>query len=82
MLGVFDAQFMGSREVDIAIYMLKDSGMLADVDHYRGVMLDYEDLLQERQRLEYKLSEWHSHSFNICKCLVAAKACSRIHPYL
>ena len=82
VLGFFDAQFMGSREVDIAIYVLKDSGMLADVDHYRGVMLDYKDLLQECQHLEYKLSEWHSHSFNIRKCLVAAKACSHIHPYL
>jgi hypothetical protein len=47
-LGVFDARHMSSREVDAAIHAINDRGVVADVDQYRGHMLDYEDLLQAR----------------------------------
>jgi hypothetical protein len=46
-LGIFDTGYPGAIEVDIALYELRDYGVLADVDRYRAHMLEYEDLLSQ-----------------------------------
>jgi hypothetical protein len=54
-LGIFDAGYPGAVEVDIALYELRDYRVTADVDRYRGHMLEYEALLEERRLLEKSL---------------------------
>jgi hypothetical protein len=49
-------------EVDIALYELRDYGVTADVDRYRGHMLEYEALLEEKRLLDKKLTSWRTRS--------------------
>ena len=81
-LGVFDASYDDSIKVDIAVYALKDYGVTADVDRYRGHMLDYDDLLARKRQLDKELIGWRSKYQPIRNRLVSAQARNRIHPYL
>jgi hypothetical protein len=63
--GIFNVDYLGSNEVDIALYALGDYGVLADVDCYCGIMLKYTDLLAEQKALEDKFHTWHSRSLTI-----------------
>jgi hypothetical protein len=38
-MGIYNSQYLNACKVDIALYMLNDYGVTADIDHYRGVML-------------------------------------------
>ena len=44
-LGIFDARYARSLEVDASLYTVCDYRVLANVDKYHIKMLDYEDLL-------------------------------------
>jgi hypothetical protein len=81
-LGIFDAGYPGAVEVDIALYELKDYGVTADVDRYRGHMLEYEALLEEKKALDKKLSSWRSKALGPRCRLIQAHARNRLHPYL
>jgi hypothetical protein len=81
-LGIFDAGYPGAIEVDIALYKLRDYGVLADVDRYRAHMLEYENLLCQRKVLEDKFFKWHSKSTPLRQRLEKAQARSRLHPYM
>jgi hypothetical protein len=81
-LGIFDAGYPGAVEVDIALYELRDYGVTADVDRYRGHMLEYEVLLEEKRLLDKKLRDWRSKSLGPRVCLIKAHARNRLHPYL
>jgi hypothetical protein len=47
-------------EVDIALFKLRDYGVTADIDRYRGHMLEYKALLEEKRLLEKRLTAWRS----------------------
>jgi hypothetical protein len=81
-LGIFDAGYPGAIEVDIALYELRDYGVLADVDRYRAHMLEYENLLSQCKILEDKFFKWRSKSTPLRQRLEKAQARSRLHPYL
>jgi hypothetical protein len=61
-LGIFDTRYLGAVEVDIALYELRDYRVTADVDRYRGHMLEYEGLLEEKRLLDKRLATWRSKS--------------------
>jgi hypothetical protein len=81
-LGIFDTGYPGAIEVDIALYELRDYGVLADVDRYRAHMLEYKNLLVQRKILEDKFFKWRSKSTPLCQRLEKAQARSHLHPYL
>ena len=58
-LGIFDAHFARSLEVDTSLYAIRDYGVLADVDRYCIRMLDYEDLLARQAQVDKDLHRWH-----------------------
>ena len=81
-LGIFDARYARSLEVDASLYAICDYGVLADVDKYRIKMLDYEDLLARQASVERDLRQWQEVITPIQKCLVSAQARQQVHPYL
>jgi hypothetical protein len=81
-LGIFDSGYPGAVEVDIALYKLRDHGVTADVDRYRGHMLEYKALLEEKRLLDKKLSSWRSKSLGPWVCLIRAHTRNCLHPYL
>jgi hypothetical protein len=81
-LGVFDARSFLAREVDTALYTLHDYGVTADVDRYRGYMLDYEVLQARQLQLDRDLSRWRDWVGPLRQRLYKAQVKSRIHPYL
>ena len=81
-LGIFDARYAKSLEVDASLYAVRDYGVLADVDKYRIKMLDYEDLLTRQAQLDKDKQRWRDTITPIRKRLVASQACRRVHPYL
>ena len=81
-LGIFDACYARSLEVDASLYALRDYGVLADVDKYRIHMLDYEDLLARQAKVDADLHKWRTIITPIQQRLEASQACCRVHPYL
>jgi hypothetical protein len=81
-LGIFDAGYPGAVEVDIALYKLRDYGVTADIDRYRGHMLEYKALLEEKRLLDKKLASWRSKSLGPHVCLIKAHTRNCLHPYL
>ena len=59
-LGIFDARYAKSLEVDASLYALRDYRALADVDKYRSHMLDYKDLLLQQAQVERDLCTWRT----------------------
>jgi hypothetical protein len=58
--GVYDSHSQLAREVDAALYALNDYGVTADVDRYRGLMLDYKTLLARQRALDQELRGWRN----------------------
>ena len=54
-LGIFNARYTRSLEVDASLYAIRDYGVLADVDKYHIQMLDYKDLLARQAQMEKDL---------------------------
>ena len=81
-LGIFDARFERSLEVDASLYAIRDYGVLADVDKYRIKMLDYEDLLERQAAVTRDLRRWCNTITPIRWRLADAQARRRVHPYL
>jgi hypothetical protein len=81
-MGIYKSQYLNAHKVDIALYMLDDYGVTADVDHYRGLMLDYEVLQARQKQLELDLCQWHKKVGPLCQCLNLSQARSHLHPYL
>ena len=81
-LGIFDAHYAKSLEVDASLYAVQDYGVLAGVDKYHIKMLDYEDLLKHQAQVEKDLCGWRDTITPIRKHLVASQACRCVHPYL
>ena len=81
-LGIFDARYVRSLEVDASLYALCDYGVLADVDKYRIKMLDYEDLLERQEAVTRDLRQWRDAITPIWRRLTDAQARRRVHPYL
>ena len=81
-LGIFDARYTRSLEVDASLYAIRDFGVLADVDKYRIKMLDYEDLLGRQEALTRDLRQWRDTITPIRRRLTEAQARRRVHPYL
>jgi hypothetical protein len=68
--------------VDAALYTLHDYGVTADIDRYRGYMLDYEVLQARQLQLDRDLSQWRDRVGPLRQRLYKAQVKSRIHPYL
>ena len=81
-LGIFDARYTRSLEVDASLYAVCDFGVLADVDKYCIKMLDYEDLLGRQEALTRDLRQWRDAITPIRRRLTEAQARRRVHPYL
>jgi hypothetical protein len=64
----------GAVEVDIVLFELRDYGVTADIDRYRGHMKEYEALLEEKRLLEKRLSAWRSRAHSPCQQLIKAQA--------
>ena len=74
-LGIFDARYAKSLEVDASLYAVRDFGVLADVDKYCIKMLDYEDLLTQQAEVEKDLRRWRNTITPIRQRLVVSQAC-------
>ena len=74
-LGIFNACYAKSLEVDTSLYTICDFGVLADVDKYRIKMLDYEDLLKCQAQVDKDLRGWRDTITPIRKRLVVSQAC-------
>jgi hypothetical protein len=81
-LGIFDAGYPGAVEVDIVLFELRDYRVTADIDRYRGHMLEYEAVLEEKRLLEKRLSAWRLKALGPCQRLIRAQARNCLHPYL
>ena len=82
VLGIFDARYNKSRQVDVALYAICDYGLLAEVDKYRSQMLDYEDIVTCHNKVNKDLQDWHARITPTHQCLVTSQARSHVHPYL
>jgi hypothetical protein len=76
-LGIFDAGYPGAVEVDVALFELRDYGIMAHIDRYRSHMMEYKTLLEEK-----RLSAWRTKAQGPCQWLIKAQARNRLHPYL
>jgi hypothetical protein len=81
-MGIFNHHYFEYEEVDAALYALRDYGVTADIDCYRGLRADYKGLLGRQHKLERDLSNWHNKMGVVHKRLFEAKVRSHIHPYL
>jgi hypothetical protein len=81
-LGVLDLRSLLAREVDAALYALNDYGITADIDRYRGLMLDYETLLARQCTLDQELRGWCNRVSVVQLRLKQSQTRSRLHPYL
>jgi hypothetical protein len=73
---------LDARSVNATLYVLDNYGLIADVDHYRSSMTEYEALLTRQSILDQDFYVWRSKLMILCKHLHAAQARSRLHPYL
>ena len=73
-LGIFDARYDRSLEVDASLYAIRDYGVLVDVDKYRIKMLDYEDLLKRQEEVTRDLRQWRDTITPIQRRLTDAQA--------
>jgi hypothetical protein len=82
VLNIFDSHHLDARSVDAALYALDNFGLIADVNRYRSPMTQHETLLARQTLLDQEFYVWKSKLMTLCKCLHAAQARSRLHPYL
>lgn len=57
-LGIFDACYTKITEVDASLYVVHNYRVLANVDKYCALMLDYEDLLAGQAKVAQDLQDW------------------------
>jgi hypothetical protein len=79
-MGIYNSQYLNAHKMDIALYMLNDYGVTADVDCYRGLMLDYEVLQARQKQLELDLCRWLKKVGPLHQHLNLSQARSHLHP--
>lgn len=79
-LGIFNACYTKSLEVDASLYAVHDYGSLMDIDKYRTYMLDYEDLLTRQAQIEQDLHKWHTSITPIRQFLESSQIHHCVHP--
>src|SRR6202790_1080776 len=61
---------------------IKDPGVKADVDRFRGLEEEHQELLQREQSLHVARSDWRSKSAEVKGRLISSQARTRVWPYL
>src|SRR6202012_1839951 len=67
--------------VDIGLYGLDDHGLVADVDHHRGLVKEEKDLDERQKVLNKDRRIWRERMGPVHARLTQAKARTRLHPY-
>ncbi|KAH9031577.1 hypothetical protein EDB84DRAFT_1438872 [Lactarius hengduanensis] len=62
--------------------VLRDPGVVADIDRYRVLWSEKEELQRRERELTDAWDQWRDTSGGVTKRLTMAKARSRLHPYL
>ncbi|KAH9020585.1 hypothetical protein EDB85DRAFT_2152999 [Lactarius pseudohatsudake] len=71
-----------AQAIDIANGGLRDPGVVADIDRYRVLWSEKEELQRRERELADAWDQWRDTSGGVTKRLTMAKARSRLHPYL
>ncbi|KAF8257584.1 hypothetical protein EI94DRAFT_1708827 [Lactarius quietus] len=66
----------------MALYAIDDHGLIADVDHYRGLEETRQVLLEEQKAIDRKLSSWWDKWGAVQSRLIKAHTRTHLHPYL
>ncbi|KAH9176828.1 hypothetical protein EDB89DRAFT_1902628 [Lactarius sanguifluus] len=81
-LTLFAPNHPDAQAVDIANGGLCDLGIVADIDHYRVLWSEKEELQCQERELADAWDQWHDTLSSVERHLTRAKAHSRLHPYL
>ncbi|KAF8262987.1 hypothetical protein EI94DRAFT_1807943 [Lactarius quietus] len=68
--------------VNMALYAIDDRGLIADVDHHRGLEETHQVLLEEQKALDRKFSSWCDKWGAVRTRLIKARTRTHLHPYL
>jgi len=81
-LNPFTPPYPDARAIDITAAGLADLGVIADIDRYRVSWSKKEELQRHEHDLRMAWDQWQDKNHSIQHRLQAARACSRLHPYL
>ena len=81
-LSLFHPDTAEHHEVDVSLYAINDLGLTADVDYFRHLKMEEALLLTRQQQLEKEERACRDRISATRQRLVAAKARSRVHPYV
>ncbi len=81
-LNPFTPSYPDAQAIDIAAAGLADPGVIADIDRYRILWSEKEELQKREHDLRMAWDQWRDKNHSVQHHLQAVRTRSRLHPYL